>query len=60
MKDSLTFRELAELIERLPEENKDDDVTVFVRGVDEYYPAETLRVHVGDDILHNGHPYLTV
>jgi hypothetical protein len=59
----MTYRELAEYISNLADEQKDNDVTVFVSGVDEYYalvgdyPAVEAD---GDDVLDNGHPYLVI
>lgn len=60
MSDNITYKELKELIDRLPEERKEDNVTVFVPGVDEFYPISEFRVQVGDDVLDNGHPYLKI
>ena len=59
----MTYRELAEYISNLADDQKDNNVTVFVSGVDEYYSL------VGDypiveadnnDVLDYGHPYLVI
>jgi hypothetical protein len=34
----MTYKELAEYISNLTEEQQNQDVTIFVSGVDEYYP----------------------
>lgn len=58
--NNLTYRELAELIQRIPEDHQDDNVTVYLKGDDEYFPVDEFRVHVGNDVLDNGHPFLTI
>lgn len=35
----MTYRELQNMIRQMPDSRKDDDVTVFVSGVGEAYPA---------------------
>ena len=58
----MTYRELAEYISNLSEEQKDCDVTVFISGVEEYYSLSQYPVVEadGDDVLDDGHPYLAV
>ncbi len=59
----MTYRELAEYISNLTDEQKDSDVTVFVSGVEEYYTLvgdyPALEAN-GDDVLDDGHPYLAI
>ena len=59
----MTYRELAEYISNLTDEQKDCDVTVFVSGVAEYYslvgdyPATEAE---SSDVLDENHPYLVI
>lgn len=71
---SLTYRELIENLKELPDERLDDDVIVFVSGLNEFYPLVTDYpfVVVNDEIqneytpgsqegvLDNGQPYLVI
>lgn len=59
----MTYKELAEYISNLTEEQINCDVTVYVSGTDEFYslvgdyPALEAEA---DDVLDQGHPYLAV
>jgi|LauGreDrversion4_2_1035121.scaffolds.fasta_scaffold461009_1 hypothetical protein len=61
----MTYKELLFELQQLTEEQLNSDVTVFVRGVEEFYPASSsLYFSTEDDedgqILDAGHPYLMV
>lgn len=59
----MTYRDLAEYIGNLTDEQKDSSVTIFVYGVEEYYPlmGDYPAVEAeGDDVLDDGHPYLVI
>ena len=58
----MTYRELADLIENMTDEQKDQDVTVFVAEQNEYYPlVKDFPVCQSDgDVLEEGHYYLTI
>jgi hypothetical protein len=59
-----TYKELAEYIANMTEEQKNQDVTVYVAGRDEYYPLTEIEpVSVSDDecdVLNPGHVYLNL
>jgi len=62
---ALTYRELIENLKALPDARLDDTVTVFVSGVNEFYPlVGDFPFVVADasinDVLDNGHPYLVI
>jgi hypothetical protein len=61
----MTYRELAEYISKLNDEQKDSDVTVFVADQDEFYPLVagcpvSEAKEIGEDRLDEGHPYLVI
>jgi hypothetical protein len=69
---ALTYRELIENLQSLPDERLDDNVTVFVSGLNEFYPlvedfpfVVTDSEYVatpgcGDGVLDDGHAYLVI
>lgn len=63
MQRGTTYRDLAEYINGLTEEQKDCNVTVFVSGIEEYFPLDhdyPLVEAEGDDVLDDGVPYLAI
>ncbi len=61
----MTWAELAEYIGNLSQEQQQTDVTVYVSGVDEFYPlvADYPVVEASadkTDVLDDGHPYLVI
>ena len=58
----MTYKQLAEKISSLDIERQNDEVTVFVRGVDEFYPVENQLLVADEyvDVLDKGHAYLRV
>jgi len=55
----MTYRELIETLQSLPQERLEDDVSIYVSDFDEYYPLGQLSVaHDFSDILDPGHIYL--
>jgi hypothetical protein len=55
----MNYRELAELILATPE-IQDQDVTVFVPGVDEYYPGTVAFTDDSCNVLDDGHMVITL
>jgi hypothetical protein len=55
-----TYRQLAEIIENLPEERKDDNVTIFDPNDGEFYPVKRIETATIDecDVLDEGHIFL--
>jgi hypothetical protein len=54
----MTYRELAEKIEWMTEQQKDLDVTVFDMNDEEFYALKDLDFVKEDDVLDKGHPFL--
>lgn len=62
---ALTWKQLAEEISKMSAEQQDSTVTVYVKGVDEFYAVVDnypLCNAVGtiNDVLDEGHPYLVI
>lgn len=61
---SMTWRQLKEQLEQMPDERLDDNVTVYVSGTDEFYPTvEDYPMPEADgsqDQLDAGHRYLVI
>ena len=71
---ALTYRELIENLKELPEEQLDNDVTVFVSGTGEFYglvddyPYVVMDSEIQNEFtpgsqesaLDDGHPYLVI
>jgi|ETNvirnome_2_300_1030623.scaffolds.fasta_scaffold136919_2 hypothetical protein len=58
----MTYKELKAHIEVMDEEQVNTDVTVYVTGVDEYYPLHGTELDFSpfDDVLDKNHPFLIV
>jgi hypothetical protein len=60
----MTYKELIAELQQLSEEQLNTDVTIFVRGVEEFYPASSgIYLSTDDDagqILDANHPYLMI
>lgn len=57
---NLTYRRLGKLIEELPEEHKDDNVTIHLMDTDEYLPVSGWGVAAEGHDLDFGHLILEV
>ena len=56
----MNYRQLAEYILGQPEHVQNQDVTVFVPGVDEYYPTAIAYTDDSCDVLDDGHMVITI
>jgi hypothetical protein len=61
----MTYAELIEMLQQLTPEQQAMDVTIHVRGVDEYYPLSEsdpccIADNADNDVLDEGHPYLVI
>jgi hypothetical protein len=57
----MTYTELAEyILNEMSADQMDMDVTLFVPGVDEYYPAVLAFTDSDCDVLDENHPVLTI
>ena len=55
-----TYRELLTLLQSMTDEQLDCTPTVYIDGVDEYYPATTLMTASDDNqVLPVDHPYIS-
>ena len=62
---AITYRDLLTQLKMLPEARLDDTVTVYVSGLDEFYPLVDdypfCRAEPEEtDVLDNGHPYMVI
>ena len=56
----MNWRELRDKINTLDENNLEDDVTVYLYGYDEYFPAEEVIISKDKDVLDEGCLYITI
>jgi hypothetical protein len=57
----MTYKELAEyILNDMSADQLGMDVTLFVPGVDEYYPAVLAFTDADCDVLDENHPVLTI
>lgn len=56
---TMTYKFLAELIKTMTPEQQNSTVTLFVPGVDEYYPATIAYTDKDCDVLDPDHPIIT-
>lgn len=56
----MNYREFAELILAQPEEVQNQDVTLFVPGVDEYYMGTVAFTDDSCDVLDDDHMVITI
>ena len=56
----MTYKELADHIAVMDEEQRNSDVTIYDGGEDEYYPVFGIDFSPEDDVLDKNHPFLTV
>lgn len=58
----ITYKDLMNQIFKMTPEQQNQHVTVYVRGVDEYYPiaGDAQFADESVDTLDKGHPFLTV
>ena len=58
----MIYAELIENLQALPKERLQDTVTVYVKGVDEFYAVNEFQIAVGDvnDVIDDGHAYLEI
>lgn len=56
-----TYRELLEILRQMTPEQLNMTATVFVRGVDEFYPVQTFGTSdESNDVLDPNHPYFLI
>ena len=58
--NNLTYRELLRQLSAMSEEWLDANVTVYLEGIDEYFPIKRFLINKEDDVLDEGHPFLEV
>lgn len=57
----MTYCQLIRQLSNLTNDKLDNDVTVYSRVEDEYYPARSLNLSTVDcDVLDEGHPFIVV
>lgn len=56
----MTYRQLRLLLDGLNDEQLNDDITVYLSEMDEYFAVDALTENIKDSVLHQGHIYLIV
>jgi hypothetical protein len=58
----MTYAELIKELQDLDPARLQDTVTVYVKGVDEFYAVNEFQIAVGDinDVVDDGHAYLEI
>ena len=56
----MTYRQLLKELNTLSVQQLDDDVTVLVGNIDEYFPVVKVDVNFGEDVLHDQHAFLLI
>jgi hypothetical protein len=57
----MTYFELIRELQDVDLARLQDTVTVYVKGVDEFYAVDQFRIADSDnDVLNEGHPYLEI
>jgi hypothetical protein len=54
---NITYRQL---IQRLPEDRLDDNISVYDAEDGEYYPVQEIETEPEDDVLDKGHVFLII
>ena len=55
-----TYRDLLTMLQSMTDEQLDCTPTVYIEGVDEYYPATTLlTASDNNQVLDENHPYIS-
>lgn len=60
MDANITYREILTVLQQLTPEQLDCTATVFVRGIDEYYPVQSFGTTTESDVLDENHPYFLI
>ena len=58
--EPMTYNQLAELIKKIPADHRDDHATIYLRGMDEWFPVCGWGVADVTDVLDEGHPFLEI
>lgn len=57
----MTYKQLATLINNMPEAHQSLDVSVYCHNFDEFFPAAEIKVSDdSQDALDIGHPFITL
>lgn len=57
----MTYRKMIDMLGRIPANHLDDDVTIYDKTEDEYYPVEkVIQVDETQDALDDGHIVLVI
>ena len=56
----MKWRELLAYLLSLDDDRLDDTATVYDVSIGEYYPCDMLEIQDGDDILDDGHLFISI
>ena len=55
---SITYKQLANIISEMTDEEKQQNVTIYSVNDAEYYPAQYIKINTVGDVLDEGHYYI--
>ena len=55
----MTYRQLLKVLQEAEDARLDDDVTIYDASEDEFFAVESVNVQLEDDVLDEGHIYLS-
>lgn len=56
----MKYRDLRDILNLMPNERLDDDVTVFVEHTDEFYEVDMVDDELDTDVVDDGHYVLCI
>lgn len=58
----MTYKRLAEMINKMTDEQQNCDVIIYLEQLDEYLPADCLMINraIYSDVLDDAHPFLII
>ena len=56
----MTYAELLEHLKTLDREQLNQNVTIYVESIGEFYPVQKLTINLYSDVLDVNHPFLEV
>lgn len=56
----MNYKQLIKILESMPKEKLNDDVTVYFANDDEYYGIESIQINNDTNVIDNGHIYIKI
>jgi hypothetical protein len=58
--ETMSWRDIKEMLNKLPEDNLDDTATIYIQSIDEYYGITGFTDEDTGGVLDEGHSYLVL